>query len=180
MSRSSKPSEARQPRRTRFWAAQQFTAGQRLHEATLEVRSGPSARYFPEIVTRFNWSMCCRANHSKIRQALSSPSESLPFPPRGGLSFLLLPKGKSVRETVCYLWWRQFASSGFVKAIILWFGRMCAPAPDRMCSANVIRDRYVTLFVSLHPFRPNWLISRRMVEISHSSSRNFSPRSEFK
>src|ERR1700674_1829170 len=30
------------------------------------------------------------------------------------------------------------------------------------------------------PFPPNWLISRRMAEISHSSPRNFSPRCEFK
>src|SRR6266478_6571351 len=34
--------------------------------------------------------------------------------------------------------------------------------------------------LALHALPSKWLISRRMAEISHSSSRNFSPRSEFK
>jgi hypothetical protein len=38
-------------------------------------------------------------------------------------------------------------------------------------------DEVVTAWIAT---RSNWLISRRMAEISHSSSRNFSPPSEFK
>jgi hypothetical protein len=34
--------------------------------------------------------------------------------------------------------------------------------------------------VQFHPTRANWLISRRMAEISHSSFRNFSFPFEFK
>ena len=48
------------------------------------------------------------------------------------------------------------------------------------CKENPTEAGPILAAIPPHLLPPNWLISRRMAEISHSSFRNFSPPSEFK
>jgi hypothetical protein len=58
----------------------------------------------------------------------------------------------------------------------------CAPRGMNVFALTCyVQDTFLQrVTTGFHTLRPKWLISRRMAEISHSPSRNFSPRSEFK